>query len=44
MKKHIAITSWTIWLFKIGQETIESKPGGMAHTENQIFGQILIPH
>jgi hypothetical protein len=41
---HIAITSWTTWPIEIGAETIETNPGGMAHTANQIFEQILIPH
>jgi hypothetical protein len=41
---HIVIISWTTWPIEIGQETIESKAGGMAHTANQIFQQILIPH
>jgi hypothetical protein len=41
---HIAITSWTTWPIEIDEETIETRPGGMAHTANQIFEQILIPH
>jgi hypothetical protein len=41
---HIDITSWTTWPIEIGEETIEIRPGGMAHTANQIFEQILIPH
>ena len=41
---HIAIISWTTWPIEIGEETIETRAGGMAHTGNQIFEQILIPH
>ena len=41
---HIAILSWTSWPMEIGEETVETKPGGMAHTANEIFEQILIPH
>jgi hypothetical protein len=41
---HIAITSWTTWPIEIGEQIIESNSGGMAHTANQIFEQILIPH
>jgi hypothetical protein len=39
---HIAITSWTTWPIEIGEETIESNPGEMVHTTNQIFEQILL--
>jgi hypothetical protein len=41
---HIAIISWTTWPIEIGEETTESRAGGVAHTANQIFQQILIPH
>ncbi|UJR35007.1 hypothetical protein I4U23_027783 [Adineta vaga] len=41
---HVAITSWTTWPIEINQDIIESKLGGMAHTANEIFEQILIPH
>lgn len=41
---HIAITSWTSWPDEIGSEINETNPGGMAHTANQLFEQILIPH
>jgi hypothetical protein len=41
---HISITSWTTWPIEIGEETAETNSGGMAHTANQIFEQILIPH
>lgn len=41
---HIAITSWTRWPVEINQEIMESKSGSMAHTANQIFEKILIPH
>jgi len=41
---HISITSWTTWSIEIVEETIETKSGGMAHSGNQIFEQILIPH
>ncbi|CAF4003941.1 unnamed protein product, partial [Adineta steineri] len=41
---HVAITSWTTWPIEIGQQTNELRPGGMAHTANEIFKQILIPH
>lgn len=41
---HIAIISWTTWPIEIGEEIVETKSGGMAHTGNEIFEQILIPH
>ncbi|CAF0872379.1 unnamed protein product [Adineta steineri] len=41
---HIAITSWTTWPIETGQQTNELRSGGMAHTANEIFEQILIPH
>jgi len=41
---HISITSWTAWSIEVVEETIETKSGGMAHSANQIFEQILIPH
>ncbi|CAF1590690.1 unnamed protein product [Adineta ricciae] len=41
---HIAITSWTTWPMEINEDIVESTAGGMAHTANEIFEQILIPN
>ncbi|CAF1464459.1 unnamed protein product [Adineta steineri] len=41
---HVAIASWTTWLIEIGQQMNELRVGGMAHTANEIFEQVLIPH
>ena len=41
---HIAIVSWTSYPQEIGLQINETNPGGMAHTANRIFEQILIPH
>ncbi|CAF0872397.1 unnamed protein product [Adineta steineri] len=42
--RHIAITTWITWPIEIGQQTNELRSDGMAHTANEIFEQILIPH